>query len=126
PIECAMALLLPVSPWPSAWPIVPQIVLAALLAEGLSYWQHRLSHRLPLLWRFHALHHSGARMNLARTARFHFADIGPGAFLVFLPLVLLRAPESIINWAATLSGVFGILQHSNIRMRTPAWLDRLV
>ena len=114
------------SPWPVAWPIVPQIVLGAVLAEAASYWQHRLSHRNAWLWRFHALHHSGGRLNLARTARFHVVDIGPGAFLVFLPLVMLRAPDAIVAWTATLSGAFGILQHANIRLRTPSWLDRLV
>jgi sterol desaturase/sphingolipid hydroxylase (fatty acid hydroxylase superfamily) len=126
PIARAAAALFPVAPWPAAWPLPLQIALAALLAEAASYWQHRLSHRNAWLWRFHALHHSGGRLNLARTARFHFVDIGPGAFLVFLPLVLLRAPDVILTWAAALSGAVGVLQHSNIRVRTPAWLDRLI
>ena len=126
PIARAAAALFPATPWPTAWPLAPQIVLAAVLGEAASYWQHRLSHRNAWLWKFHALHHSGGRLNLARTARFHFVDIGPGAFLVFLPLVLLRAPDAILTWAATLSGAVGVLQHANIRTRTPAWLDRLV
>jgi len=126
PVARAAAALFPVAPWPTAWPTALQIVLAAVLAEGCSYWQHRLSHRNAWLWRFHALHHSGGRLNLARTARFHFVDIGPGSFLVFLPLVVLRAPDAIVAWAAMLSGACGVLQHSNIRMRTPDWLDRLI
>jgi len=126
PLGRAAAALFPVPPWPTAWPIVAQVGLAAVLAEAASYWQHRLSHRNAWLWRFHALHHSGGRLNLARTARFHFVDIGPGSFLVFAPLVMLRAPQGILVWAATLSGAFGVLQHANIRLRTPAWLDRLI
>ena len=126
PIGRAAAALFPVAPWPSGWPLALQIALAAVLSEGVSYWQHRLSHRNRWLWKFHALHHSGGRLNLARTARFHLVDIAPGAFLVFLPLVVLRAPESIIGWAGTIAGTFGVLTHANLRLRTPAWLNRLV
>jgi sterol desaturase/sphingolipid hydroxylase (fatty acid hydroxylase superfamily) len=112
--------------WPTGWPLALQIIFAGLLAEGTSYWQHRLVHRVPWLWRFHALHHSGARLNLIRAGRFHFVDIGPGAFLVFVPLVVLGAPAPLIAWVASISGVAGILEHANMRMRTPAWLDWLV
>jgi sterol desaturase/sphingolipid hydroxylase (fatty acid hydroxylase superfamily) len=97
-----------------------------VLAEATGYWQHRASHRVKFLWRFHALHHSGARLNLVRAGRFHFVDMAAGTFLVFFPLALLGAPETIVTWAAALSGTLGIIEHSNIRMRTPAWLDRVV
>ncbi|MFZ5891093.1 MAG: sterol desaturase family protein [Myxococcota bacterium] len=112
--------------WPSTWPLALQIVFAGVLGEGVSYWQHRLSHRNAWLWRFHALHHQGERLNLMRAGRFHFVDIGPGSLLVFAPLVLLRAPEHVLIWIASLSGAFGILEHANMRMRTPRWLSWLV
>jgi ornithine lipid hydroxylase len=112
--------------WPSQWPFALQLVLAAFLGEGSSYWQHRLFHRVPWLWRFHALHHSGARLNLLRAGRFHFVDIGPAAFMALLPFVVLRAPDTMLTWIAVLNAALGVLDHSNIRMRTPAWLDWLV
>src|SRR6186713_1464284 len=71
--------------WPSHWPLALQLVFALFLAEGISYWQHRLIHRVPWLWRFHALHHSGERLNLLRAGRFHFVDIGPAAFVTLAP-----------------------------------------
>lgn len=112
--------------WPEAWPLWSQVVFALLLAEGCSYWQHRLAHRTRWLWAFHALHHTGSRLNLLRAGRFHFVDIGGGAFLVFLPLVLLGAPEAILVWVAILSGTLGVLEHANMRMRAPAWLSFFV
>lgn len=112
--------------WPTGWPLPLQIAFALFLAEVLSYWEHRLGHRLPWLWRFHALHHSGSRLNLLRAGRFHMVDIGLAAFLVFLPLTLLGATPEIAAWATVLSGVFGILAHANLRVRTPAWLDWLI
>jgi len=112
--------------WPSRWPIAAQVALAALLGECLGYWQHRLGHRLRALWRFHALHHSGARLNVVRAGRFHFVDIAAGTFLTYAPLALLGAPPSVFAWLASMAGTLGVLQHANIRMRTPAWLDAAV
>jgi len=112
--------------WPSTWPVALQIVFAVFLAEGVSYWQHRLVHRVPWLWPFHALHHSGERLNLIRAGRFHFVDIGPAAFMALAPLVVLGAPSTMLTWVASISGVLGVLEHSNIRMRTPAWVGWVV
>ena len=112
--------------WPNGWPLALQIAFAGFLAEGVSYWQHRLSHRIPWLWRFHALHHSGERLNLTRAGRFHFMDIGPAAFMVFAPLIVLGAPDTMLTWVASISGVLGVLEHANMRMRTPAWLGWVV
>jgi len=112
--------------WPRTWPLAAQIVFAAFLAEGVSYWQHRLVHRVPWLWPFHALHHSGERLNLIRAGRFHFVDIGPAAFMALGPLVVLGAPDTVVSWVASLSGALGVLEHANIRMRTPAWVGWLV
>jgi sterol desaturase/sphingolipid hydroxylase (fatty acid hydroxylase superfamily) len=112
--------------WPFDWPLPLQVCLALCLAEGVSYWQHRAFHHVPWLWRFHALHHRGERLNLARAGRFHFVDIGAAAFTAYVPLALLHAPEPIIGWTTSVIGALGIPEHANIRMRTPAWLERWI
>jgi sterol desaturase/sphingolipid hydroxylase (fatty acid hydroxylase superfamily) len=112
--------------WPSSWPLTLQFLLAVLLYESISYWQHRLLHTFPILWRFHALHHSGARLNFVRAVRFHFVDFATASFTAYLPLVLLGTPEDLITLLAVLISVLGILQHANLRLRTPVLLDRLI
>jgi sterol desaturase/sphingolipid hydroxylase (fatty acid hydroxylase superfamily) len=112
--------------WPAHWPLVVQIALAGLIAEGVSYWQHRLFHHVPVLWRFHALHHGGERLNLLRAGRFHFVDIGLAAFVGFAPLVALGAPSAIVTWIVTISSALGVLEHANMRMRTPVWLGYVI
>lgn len=118
-------LAVPVA-WPTAAPLPVQVGLAVLLSEGVSYWQHRLCHRWAWLWPFHALHHSGARLNLVRAARFHFVDIGLGSLLFLVPLVALRAPDAVVTWTVVLTGALGVVQHANIRVRSPRVLDRLL
>jgi len=115
-----------VPPWPSHWPLPLQVLVATLVYEGTSYWQHRALHRYSSLFRFHALHHAGARLDFARAVRFHAVDIGTASLVAYLPLVVLGAPDSLFAILGVMLSALGLLQHANVRMRTPEWLDRIV
>ena len=39
-------------------PLWARMVAAMIVGEIGFYWGHRWSHEIPLLWRFHAVHHS--------------------------------------------------------------------
>lgn len=111
--------------WPGG-PLVVQIAVALLVSELFGYLQHRLAHRWQWLWRFHALHHRGARLNLVRAGRFHFVDVGMLTFATFFPLLLLGASELVVTTVSVISGLVGIVTHANVRVRTPRWLDHLM
>ncbi len=111
-------------PWPAHWPLPAQAVLALLVAELGLYIAHRSAHQWPLLWRFHALHHSVRRLWVLNTGRFHFVDSAFKALLGQLPLYLLGAPLAVFMWVGAVTAVTGLLTHCNIEMRT-GWLDRV-
>ena len=46
--------------------------------------------------------------------------------MALAPLVVLGAPAAMLTWVASISGALGVLEHANIRMRTPAWLGFVV
>ncbi len=118
-----IVLWLNLSLWPDHWNIFFQLLLILLAAEIISYWQHRLGHTIPILWRFHSLHHKGTRLNLIRAGRFHFIDIGIATFCAVLPMTMVGVPDNVQGWFASVGGILGILQHANIRMRTPLWMS---
>jgi ornithine lipid hydroxylase len=124
-LERAFRLAFPAI-WPTSWPVVLQLLVAVVLYESTSYWQHRLFHRRASLWPFHKLHHFGARLDFIRGARFHCVDFFGAALTAYFPLVLLGAPDDIVTMLAVLVAVLGIAHHGNFRERTPAWLDRLI
>lgn len=103
--------------WPREWPLAPQIVLGLIVSEAALYSAHRLSHEWPLLWRFHAVHHSAPRLWFWNTGRFHFVDtLVSVAFSV--PLLLIAgAPEAVIIWANAITAFIGMLTHCNVAMR---------
>ncbi len=55
-----------------AWPV--RFVLALLLLDGWMYFWHRANHAVPLLWRFHRMHHSDRHMDVTTATRFHLGE----------------------------------------------------
>jgi sterol desaturase/sphingolipid hydroxylase (fatty acid hydroxylase superfamily) len=103
--------------WPRSWPLAAQVVLGVTVAEFLLYWVHRLGHEWPLLWRFHAVHHSVIKLWIVNTGRFHFVDslfkIVPSVAL----LLTLGAPVTVVIWLSAITGFIGMLTHCNVEMR---------
>ena len=103
--------------WPSDWPLLAQLGLALVIGEFGQYWAHRLGHEIPLLWRFHALHHSAPRLYWLNAARFHPVDILLGNFAAIIPLVALGAGERVLILWVLFAAVHGIFQHCNLPVR---------
>lgn len=103
--------------WPSNWPVAEQFVFLMLVAEVGAYTAHRMAHRIPLLWRFHAVHHSAPSLYWLNTGRFHTVDvIETVAIALPLPL-LLGAPPDLMFLFTCLTLFIGVLSHCNIEMR---------
>ncbi len=51
-----------------------RFVLALILLDGWMYVWHRANHLVPLLWRFHRMHHSDPNMDVTTATRFHFGE----------------------------------------------------
>lgn len=112
--------------WPSTWPVAAQVGLGVVMVDVVGYAHHRLLHVVPLLWPLHALHHQPRDLDLIKTGRFHLLDLATVAFASYLPLLALGAPATTVAWVVNVGAIAGLLQHANVRMPTPAWLDALV
>jgi len=70
-------------------------VVPYFIFDGCYYWFHRLQHCVPLLWRFHSVHHAIEELN-ATNCYHHWTEGFLRVSLVILPLSLLiqlRLPE---------------------------------
>lgn len=103
--------------WPGSWPLTAQVLLGLVIAEFGLYWAHRLSHEIPYLWRFHAVHHSVTRLWFINTGRFHFVDSFVSILLSQPLLYLAGAPAIVFLWVGAVTAFIGILTHCNIEMR---------
>src|SRR5579864_3059643 len=73
-----------------------QAMEAVLLSDLCMYWGHRLQHRVPFLWRFHAVHHSSEHMDWLAGHREHPLDSIYTMTLINLPPMLLGFPLQTI------------------------------
>lgn len=71
-----------------------ELPLAVLLLDAGIYWQHRLLHRIPVLWRIHRMHHSDTRFDVTTGVRFHPLEILL-SLAVKLGLVSLIGPSPV-------------------------------
>jgi sterol desaturase/sphingolipid hydroxylase (fatty acid hydroxylase superfamily) len=102
--------------WPTHWPAPVQIILGVLVWDLGNHLAHRAAHKIPFLWRFHAVHHSAARLSVINTGRFHPLDTFKSV-LIGAPLpILLGAPADISLWYAAGNVFAGILTHSNVSL----------
>ena len=103
--------------WPYHWPLFLQIALGLAVSEAALYTAHRLSHEWPLLWRFHAVHHSAPRLWFWNTGRFHFVDTLVSVALSVPLMILAGAPEQVIIWTNAVTAFIGMLTHCNVDLR---------
>lgn len=108
--------------WPHTWPLFAQVALGLVVAEFGLYWAHRLAHEWPLLWRFHAVHHSVKKLWFFNTGRFHVVDALKSMLFSAALLTLAGAPREVALWVGALTPYIGFLTHCNVRMRF-SWLN---
>ncbi|GEM_PF-174249 len=66
-----------------------RFALAIILLDGWMYFWHRANHKIPVLWRFHRMHHSDTHMDVTTATRFHLGEHLGGALLRLGVIALL-------------------------------------
>jgi len=118
--------------WSDGLPFMARIVAMLVIGELGFYWGHRWMHEVPLLWRFHAIHHSAEQMDWLINTRAHPVDMIIPRLCGFVPLLLLglaRPVSQTTDWptliAVFISVFWGFFIHANLRWRF-GWLERLI
>jgi len=98
--------------------------LALVLIDLWQYLWHRLNHRVPILWRFHAVHHSDAEMDASSGVRFHAGEIVLSGLARLAVLPAIGASVEHVALYELIVTPIVLFHHSNLRV--PARLDRLL
>ncbi|KNG92297.1 sterol desaturase family protein [Pseudaestuariivita atlantica] len=106
------------------WPVWIEI-LAAILILDLAIWaQHLVTHKVPILWRLHRVHHADVDFDVTTAIRFHPVEIGLSMILkIGLVYLLGPAAVAVVIFEILLNGT-AMFNHANIRL--PLWLDAIV
>ena len=95
---------------------VIQVIVALLTSDLCTYWGHRLSHRLPWLWRFHRVHHTSKHLDWLAAYREHPLDNLYTRLIENVPLLVLGIPWHFIAGLAAFRGLWAVFIHSNVEL----------
>jgi sterol desaturase/sphingolipid hydroxylase (fatty acid hydroxylase superfamily) len=119
--------------WTASLPLGARLLAALVVGEFGFYWGHRWTHAIPLLWRFHSIHHSAEEMDWIVSSRAHPVDL---VFTRLCGLVLLYAVglaqpaasghlDTVTLLILLVGTMWGFFIHANLRWRF-GWLSVLV
>jgi lathosterol oxidase len=101
----------------SSWPFVVQFIAILFLTDFVQYWVHRAFHRVPILWRFHRIHHSADVMDWLAGSRLHLVDVAVTRGLTYVPIYLLGFAEPPLYAYVAFVSVQATFIHANVRFR---------
>lgn len=91
-----------------------RFVVGLLLLDYTLFIWHWLNHRVPALWRFHAVHHIDIDLDSTTGVRFHFGELALGAGFRAAQIVLLGVDNVTLRVFQQLLLLSVIFQHSNL------------
>ncbi|MDH3262832.1 MAG: sterol desaturase family protein [Paracoccaceae bacterium] len=107
-----------------SWPLWLEALIAVLVFDLAIWVQHLLTHKVPLFWRFHRVHHADRDVDVTTGFRFHPVEI-LASMLLKIGLVYLIGPSAlaVLIFEILLNGT-AMFNHANLRL--PPRLDAAI
>lgn len=93
-----------------------QSIAGFLLLDLTYYYWHQLNHRVPLLWRFHNVHHIDQDVDVTTAVRFHFMEILLSLIFRVLQIGLLGIALPIFLVYEVCFQIASYFHHSNLKL----------
>lgn len=95
------------------------VITTIIVLDLTIYWQHRLTHKLPFLWRIHRLHHSDTEIDVTTAGRFHIFEILFSFAVKTLVILATGAPAAAVIAFEVLLNLSAMFNHTNISFTKP-------
>jgi sterol desaturase/sphingolipid hydroxylase (fatty acid hydroxylase superfamily) len=104
------------------WPEWLKIAVALLVLDLAIWAQHLASHKIPLFWRLHRVHHADRDIDVTTAVRFHPIEIGLSMlWKIAVVMAIGAAPLAVFLFEVILNAC-AMFNHANIAL--PSWLER--
>ena len=106
------------------WPVWLEWAITVLALDFAVWAQHVATHKIPVLWRLHKVHHADRDFDVTTALRFHPVEIGLSMVFKMIIAVLLGVPLGALILFELLLSIFPLFNHANLAL--PKWLDGLL
>jgi sterol desaturase/sphingolipid hydroxylase (fatty acid hydroxylase superfamily) len=99
-------------------------VVGFLLLDYSNYTWHILLHKLPILWRFHLVHHTDLDLDVSTAFRFHFGEMIGSIFFRGAAIILIGVTPVLVLVYEIVFEAATQFHHSNTKL--PFRLEKLL
>lgn len=97
-------------------PLWMEAVMVFILMDLIIYFQHTMFHVLPVMWRFHRVHHSDLDFDVSTGLRFHPIEILLSMVLKMVLIITWGVPVIIVILFEVVLNFMSMFTHSNIQL----------
>lgn len=106
------------------WPVWVEWLIAFLVLDFVIWGQHVITHKIPILWRIHRVHHTDQDLDASSAVRFHPLEIILSIFIKSAAVLLLgTSAVLVVIFEAVVNGS-AIFNHANFKV--PTKLDHVL
>lgn len=107
-----------------SFPAVPIFIMQFFILDLAIYLQHILTHKVPILWRLHRLHHSDTEFDTTTALRFHPLELFFSFFYKALIMITFQIPGVVVVVYEVILSSCALFNHSNFEF--PAPIEKIV
>jgi sterol desaturase/sphingolipid hydroxylase (fatty acid hydroxylase superfamily) len=107
-----------------SWPVWIEVAIALIVLDLAIWFQHWVSHHVPIFWRLHKVHHADRDIDVTTAVRFHPVEIGLSMIWKIVVVVPLGAAPLAVFLFEVILNACAMFNHANIAL--PLGLDRLL
>jgi sterol desaturase/sphingolipid hydroxylase (fatty acid hydroxylase superfamily) len=100
-------------------PVWLKATMTFLLLDYTNYLWHIVLHKMPLMWRFHLVHHSDLDLDITTAFRFHFGELIGSVFFRGAAVILIGISPLMVLIYEIAFDASNQFQHSNMKISFP-------
>ncbi len=99
-----------------SWPYWIKGVVALLVLDLAIWAQHLASHKIPVFWRLHQVHHADRDIDVTTAVRFHPVEIGLSMLWKIVVVMVLGASPLAVFLFEVILNACAMFNHANIAL----------
>ncbi len=105
-------------------PVWLKAVITFLMLDYTNYLWHIVLHKMPLMWRFHLVHHTDLDLDITTSFRFHFGELIGSVFFRGAAVIIIGISPLMVLIYEMAFEASNEFQHSNMKIPFP--LERML